>query len=110
VLQVHKAFEYLSRAADVDKVAVRYQVSVRRGDSAARARGIYLRDAASCSAAVTHTVNVAPQLHKDADTRTERLLVGAHLLLKKTWMVVSAVSGIRTISRALGCGNILFRI
>lgn len=72
---MHKAFEYLTRAVAVDKLAVRYDVSVRRADSATLGRGIYLRDTASCSAAVTHRVSVTPQLHKDADTRAERLLV-----------------------------------
>ena len=70
---MHKAFEYLSKAEGVDTPDVRYAATVKRADSAQATRGVYVRNAAELSAPATYNVTLEPRLHRDADTRTDRL-------------------------------------
>lgn len=72
---MHKAFEYLSRSGEADTPDVRYEVAVKRTDSNAEGRGVYVRDAQPLAAPCAFNVTVTPRLHRDADIRTERLQV-----------------------------------
>jgi hypothetical protein len=74
-LQVDKALEYLQKSGDVDTPDASYEVFVKRADSQAKMRGIYLRDALEVSTPSTYTVMLQPRLHKDADIRESKLKV-----------------------------------
>eukprot|EP00887_Chlorella_sp_A99_P002396 scaffold10.g2396.t1 len=92
--QVCAAWEYLQRSAGADAPpGLRYETSVRRSDSAAAGRGIHLREPRETGAPLTFHVDVAPKLHEEADTMTERLSVEAKLLLRSTapgWLAAPA--------------------
>ncbi|KAL0024941.1 hypothetical protein WJX77_004746 [Trebouxia sp. C0004] len=74
LLQVHKAFEYLSKSADVDQPDVRYEVKARRSDSMTTQRGILMREPMDSFKPVTFMCEVQPRLHEDA-AMGEKLLV-----------------------------------
>ena len=81
-LQVHKAFEYLERAAAVDTPDARYAATVTTPAAAVPSRGIYLREAAELARPSSHTVTLTPHLHRTADVRAEKLAVEDRLLLR----------------------------
>ena len=63
-LQVDKAFEYLEKYEGPEKPDVRYEIRVKRSDSAAWQRGIYLREPLHAIHPVSFTVEVTPTLHE----------------------------------------------
>lgn len=64
-MQVHKAFDYLSKSEEVDRPDTRYEVTARRSDSnQAGMRGIVLRDPLESAKAVTFMCEVQPKLHE----------------------------------------------
>lgn len=75
--QVGKAFDYLQQSAEVDMPDVRYTALVKRSDSSASGRGIYLREPADTSSRLTFTVKLEPRFHEVARFVT-------HLALQKT--------------------------
>lgn len=65
ILQVHKAFEYLSKSEEVDQPDVRYEVTVRRSDSQQGGlRGVMLREPLDTAKAATYMCEVQPKLHE----------------------------------------------
>ena len=64
LLQVQKAFEYVSKSEEVDTPDVRYDVTARRSDSAVIQRGILMRDPLESLKAVTYVCDVHPKLHE----------------------------------------------
>lgn len=62
--QVHKAFDYLEAFEGPETPDVRYEVRVRRSDSSAWQRGIYLREPLHASHPVSFMVEVQPTLHE----------------------------------------------
>ena len=79
-----RAWEYLKKSEVVDNPCVRYDVTVRRSDSAMRKRGIYLRDASDFMHPTTFSVNITPTLHADADVREQMLSIEDRLVLRST--------------------------
>ena len=63
-VQVHKAFEYLSKSTDVDQPDVRYEVKARRNDSMTTQRGILMREPMDSIKPVTFMCEVQPTLHE----------------------------------------------
>lgn len=63
-LQVHKAFQLLSKSAEVDIPDVRYEVRVKRSDRSTHSRGIYLREPLDATHATSHIVEVMPKLRE----------------------------------------------
>ncbi|XP_057527935.1 tripeptidyl-peptidase 2 isoform X1 [Amaranthus tricolor] len=67
LMQVDKAFEYISQSRDLPSIW--YEVKVNfSGKSKPTFRGIYLREASACQQASEWTVQVAPKFHEDAST------------------------------------------
>ena len=62
--QVDEAFEYLTRMQEADQPDVRYEVSVTRGDTQARGRGVYLREPADSARPVRFTAKVEATFHE----------------------------------------------
>jgi len=62
--QVDQAFEYLTRMQEADQPDVRYEVSVTRGDTQARGRGVYLREPADSARPVRFTAKVEATFHE----------------------------------------------
>ena len=81
-VQVHKAFDYLSKSTDVDTPDVRYEVSVKRSDSAVSQRGVYARGDVDTATAMTYNVTLTPKLHSDADVKSEKLQIENKLSLR----------------------------
>ncbi|CAL8469996.1 g9538 [Coccomyxa elongata] len=73
LLQVDKAVEYFEKATALDeRDEVLYEVRVRRSNSSATGRGIYLREPFDSHRAVTCMVEVRPTVHEvAASTSTE---------------------------------------
>ena len=67
---MHKAFQYLEAFAAADTPDVRYEVRVKRSDSTAWQRGIYLREPLHAIHPVSFTVEVQPTLHEVSGPRT----------------------------------------
>ena len=66
-LQVDKAVEYLEEAKELDeRDEVMYDVRVRRSNSSATGRGIYLREPLDSHRAVTCVIDVRPTVHEVA--------------------------------------------
>ena len=63
-LQVHRAFDYLSKSGEVDQPDVRYEVKVKRADSSVSQRGIYLREPLETAQPSSHIADVSPQLRE----------------------------------------------
>ena len=64
-MQVHKAFEYLQKAEEVDKPDRWYDVRVKRSDSTQPSqRGIYLRDPWHSRRPVSFTCEVKPNMRR----------------------------------------------
>ncbi len=61
-MQVHKAFELLSRSGEVDVPDSRYDIKVKRSDRSLYSRGIYLREPLDAVQATSHIVDVTPRL------------------------------------------------
>jgi hypothetical protein len=87
--QVHRAFEYAQKVAELEALDVRYEVSVRRTDSSEKRRGVYLREPQDAIAQSTFIVEVAPKLHevgapgswKDRPLKLTGWLLGSGALL-----------------------------
>ena len=63
-VQVDKAFDLLLKTEDYDSPDVRYEVKVKRSDSAVTGRGVYLREPADIVHPISHIVSVNPRLKK----------------------------------------------
>lgn len=63
-MQVDKAFDLLLKTEDYDSPDVRYEVKVKRSDSAVTGRGVYLREPADIVHPISHIVSVNPRLKK----------------------------------------------
>ncbi|KAK9867034.1 hypothetical protein WJX84_006426, partial [Apatococcus fuscideae] len=85
LLQVHKAFEYLQKAEDVDKPDRWYDIRVQRTDTTQSwQRGIYLRDPWHSRKNVSFICEVKPNMRRDADVKTEKLEAEDELQLRAT--------------------------
>jgi hypothetical protein len=77
--QVDEALEYLKKSEALDKPDRRVDVTVQASDGVLGGKGIYLRDALSTSSPTLFSVNFTPQLHRDADVRSDKLAVEEQL-------------------------------
>ncbi|KAL0038695.1 hypothetical protein WJX79_003623 [Trebouxia sp. C0005] len=87
LLQVHKAFAYLSKSADVDQPDVRYEVKARRSDSMTTQRGILMREPRDSIKPVTFMCEVQPKLHEDAGMDKKLLVYDeVHMECTAPWL------------------------
>lgn len=80
-MQVHKAFEYLQKAEEVDKPDRWYDVRVKRTDSTQPSqRGIYLRDSWHSRRPVSFTCEVKPNMRRVRPPSMGQLVLGVVVL------------------------------
>jgi hypothetical protein len=94
VTQVDKAVEYLEKAVALDeRDEVLYEISVRRNDSSAGGRGIYLREPLDSRRAITCTVEVKPTVHEVCALASCLQRFSFHTLLSRVLCMAAYTTG-----------------